>query len=160
MPISHRAQVLVTSLAIAVAALAGACSGGTIPVPIATGPLLTVETRGGECFAAPCGSTIVVERDGRVHSAAKPPNDLGHVSPDQLAALDNAIRTTDFAILRARPFTGDCPTTYDGAEFVFEFGAPSGTQRLASCEVEIDYGSPLFVAVSAALAPIVPLPET
>ncbi len=160
MPISRRALVLVTSFAIAVAAIAGACSGGTIPIPIATGPLLTVETRGGECFAAPCGSTIVVERDGRVHSAGKPPNDLGQVPLDQLAALDAAIKTTDFAILKARPFTGDCPTTYDGAEFVFEFGAPGGPQRIASCEVEIDYGSPLFVAVSTAIGPFVPLPVT
>jgi hypothetical protein len=160
MPISRRALVLVSSFAVAVASIASACSGSTIPIPIATGPLVTVESRGGECFAAPCGSTIVLERDGRVHSAAKPPNDLGQVPPDQLAALDNAIRTTDFAILRARPFTGDCPTTYDGAEFVFEFGAPSGTQRLASCEVEMDYGSPLFVAVSTALGPFVPLPVT
>ena len=137
------------------------------PVPIATGPLLTVESRGGECFAAPCGSTIVVERDGRVHSAAKPPNDLGQVPLDQLAVLDAAIKTTDFAILKSRPFTGQCPTAYDGQEFVFEFGAPGGPQRLATCEVEVDYGSPLFVFATApapssrcpSLDPPIPKPD-
>jgi hypothetical protein len=160
MPISRGVNVLVSLLVLAVAVFVDACSGGTIPVPIAIGPLLTVETRGGECFAAPCGSTISVERDGRVHSAAKPPNDLGQVPPDQLAALDAAIKTTDFAILKGRPFTGECPTAFDGQEFVFEFAAPGGTQRIASCEVEVDYGSPLFVAVSTALGPFVPLPVT
>jgi hypothetical protein len=160
MLINRRGLLQVASLAIAVAAVAAACSDGAIPIPIATGPLLTVETRGGECFAAPCGSTISVERDGRVHSAAKPPNDLGQVPPDQLAALDTAIKTTDFAILKGRPFTGECATAFDGQEFVFEFGAPGGPQRIASCEVEVDYGSPLFVAVSTALGPFVPLPVT
>ena len=117
----------------------------SIPVPVGIGPLLTVETRGGECFAAPCGSTVVVERDGTVHSAAKPPNLLGKVPADQLAALDAAIRTTDFAVLKSHPFTGECPTAFDGQEFVFEFGAPGGTQRVATCEVEVDYGLPLFL---------------
>jgi hypothetical protein len=156
----RRAQVPVLLLAlVAVAPVVAACvSAGSIPLPVATGPLLTVETRGGECFAAPCGMTVTVERDGRVHSAAKPPNDLGTVPPDALAALDAAIRTTDYATLRARRFTGECPTAFDGQELVFEFGAPGGAQRIASCEVDIDFGQPLFVAVSTALGPFVPIP--
>jgi hypothetical protein len=159
MPTSHRLLAAVSGLLLVVATVA-ACSGGSLPIPIGTGPLLTVETRGGECFAAPCGSTIVVERDGRVHEAAKPPNDLGQVPPDKLATLDTAIRTTDFAALKGRPFIGECPTAFDGQEFVFEFGAPGGPQRLATCEIEVDYGSPLFVAVGGAIAEFVPIPVT
>jgi hypothetical protein len=104
--------------------------------------------------------TVVLERDGRVHAGAKPPNDLGIVPPAHLAALDNAIRATDFAALKGHPFTGDCPTAVDGQEVLFEFGAPRGVQRIASCEVEIDWGQPLFVATSTALGPFVPLPTT
>ena len=152
--------VLVAVLIVALSTMLAACSGGSIPVPGAVGPLLTVETRGGECFAAPCGSIVVVERDGSVHSAAKPPNALGTVSPEKLAALDAAIKTTDFAALKSRPFTGECPTAFDGQEFVFEFGAPGGTQRMATCEVEVDYGSPLFIAVGGAIAEFVPIPLT
>ena len=137
-----------------------ACGGGSITLPGAVGPLLTVETRGGECFAAPCGSTVIVERDGSVHSAAKPPNALGQVPPEKLAALDAAIKTTDFAVLKSRPFTGECPTAFDGQEFVFQFGAPGGAQRVATCEVEVDYGSPLFIAVGGAIAEFVPIPLT
>ncbi len=104
--------------------------------------------------------TVVLERDGRVHGVNKPPNELGTVPPAALGALESAIASTDFAALKARPFTGECPTAFDGQEVVFEFGAPRGTERLASCEVEIDWGLPLFVAASTALGPFVPLPTT
>ncbi len=129
-----------------------------VPSPDATGVLLTVETRGGKCVGGPCGMTVIVERDGRVHLAAKPPNDLGVVSPDLIAALDAEIQTTDWAELFSHRFTGECPTAYDGQEVVFEFAAPTGVQRVATCEVDVDFGSPLFVAVSAAIGPFVSLP--
>lgn len=139
--------------------VASACSPGlSTALPLATGPLVTVETRGGLCADGPCGTTIVIERDGRVHQAAKPPNDLGTVPPAVLATLDAAIRITDYAALRSHAFTGQCPTAYDGQEIVFEFGAPSGGERIATCEVEVDFGSPLFRAVSTALGPFVSLP--
>jgi len=41
---------------------------------------------------------------------------------------------------------------------VFEFGAPGGVERIATCEVAVDFGSPLFLAVATALGPFVPLP--
>jgi hypothetical protein len=128
--------------------------------PPAAGPLLTVELRGGHCIDGPCGTTVTLDRDGRVHGATKPPNDLGAVPGDQLRVLDRLIATTDYSIVRSRPFVGDCPTAFDGQEFVFSFAAPGGVQRIASCDVAIDYGLPLFVAVSTALGPFVPLPTT
>ena len=79
---------------------------------------------------------------------------LGQVPPEQLAALDAAIKTTDFAVLKSHPFTGECPTAFDGQELVFEFGAPGGTQRIATCEIDVDYGSPLFIAVGGAIAAV------
>ena len=144
---------VVLALAVAACGFGGGVSTGD-------DPLVTVETRGGECFAAPCGQVVVLGRDGRVHSAAKPPNDLGMVPAEQLAAVDAAIRLTDFEALKSHPFTGECPVAFDGQEIVFEFSTPAGQERLASCEVEIDYGQPLFVAVANALGPFVPLPLT
>lgn len=128
------------------------------PAPTGAGVLLTVETRGGLCANGPCGTTIFVERDGRVHQAAKPPNDLGVVSAGALAALERAIQSTDFAELRSHRFTGQCPTAYDGQEIVFEFGTPGGVERIASCETAVDYGSPLFLAVTNAVEPFISLP--
>ena len=157
---TRSARVIVLAVCLlAVALFASACTAGTsTPRPTAAGTLVTVETRGGLCADGPCGTTIVIERDGRVHQAAKPPNELGIVPPAALAALDAAIRTTDFTALRSHPFTGECPTAFDGQEIVFEFEAPGGAQRIATCEVDVDFGSPLFLAVSTALGPFVPLP--
>jgi hypothetical protein len=157
---TRRAYVMALAVCLlAVALSASACADGTsTPLPTAAGALVTVEIRGGLCADGPCGTTIVVERDGRVRQAAKPPNDLGIVPPAALAALDAAVRTTDFAELRSHPFTGECPTAFDGPEIVFEFGAPGGVQRIATCEVDVDFGSPLFLAVATALGPFLPLP--
>jgi hypothetical protein len=41
---------------------------------------------------------------------------------------------------------------FDGQEVIYEFGAPRGVERIASCETEIDAGHPLFRAVELALA--------
>jgi len=127
-------------------------------LPAASGPLVTVTTRGGECVNGPCGSTIVIERDGRVHQTAPAEADLGRVSGEALGAIDAAVRTIDFGVVRSRPFTGECPTAFDGQEVIYEFGAPGGTERIASCEVEIDPNDPLFAAVTAALTGVGTIP--
>jgi hypothetical protein len=134
-----------------VSALLG-CSPNAIAsvLPVAAGPLVTMTTRGGECPEGMCGSAVVLERDGRVHRLAPDPAELGIVPPNALAALDTLVRTTNFDAIRARPFTGTCPMAYDGQEVIFEFGAPGGIERIASCETEIDVDSPLFAAVDAA----------
>ena len=152
-----RAGILLTL--VAVLALVGCSSGVNIAIP-GTGPLLTVTTRGGECAGGPCGASVILDRDGRAHSAAKPPNDLGQVPAEAMATLTALIQQTDFVALKAHPFTGQCPTTFDGQELIFEFGVGTGTQRIASCEVDIDWGSPLFVAVGVALGRWVALPLT
>jgi hypothetical protein len=143
---------------IALLALLGAtllgCSPAAISslLPASTLPLVTVTTRGGECPEGACGSTLVIERDGRLRQTAPEDVVLGQVAPEVLAALDGAIKTADFAAIRARPFTGECPVTFDGQETIYEFGAPRGVERIASCETEIDPNHPLFKAVDTALA--------
>ena len=131
-----------------------ACSPATVAslLPAATGPLVTVTTRGGECPEGACGTTLVIERDGRLLRTAPESVVLGQVPPETLTALDGMIKATDFAMLRARPFTGECPVNFDGQEVIYEFGAPGGVERIASCETEIDPDHPLFLALQQALA--------
>ena len=164
MQISRPPGVVPFLVAAMLAALLAGCSSlsGATPgaTPVTANPLMTVVVTGGACAAPACATTIFVERDGRVHQAAKPPNDLGTVPPDALAALDAAIKSADFVAIKAHPFTGQCPTAYDGQEIAFEFDAPGGTERISTCEVAVDWGQPLFVAVSTALGPFVPLPTT
>ena len=130
-----------------------ACSPSAVAslLPIAAGPLVTVTTRGGECFDGPCGSTIVIERDGRIHQTAPATAELGIVPGAALAALAAAVNATDFDVVRSRPFTGECPVAFDGQEVVYEFGAPGGAERIASCETEIDLNQRVFAAVTDAL---------
>jgi hypothetical protein len=130
--------------------------GSLVP---AAGTLVTVTVRGGECPEGACGGTTVIERNGRVHKTAPVAAELGRLPKDVVAALDVAVRTTDFDLIRARRFTGECPVNFDGQETIFEFGAPGGTERIATCETEIDPGHPLFLAVSAALASVVAEPN-
>jgi hypothetical protein len=155
---AHRFRAV--ALIVIVAATAAACqsipSVGSL-VPDA-GPLVVVTVHGGECPEGACGATTVIERNGRVHQMEPVAAELGALPPNVLTALDAAVKTTDFDALRARKFTGECPMAYDGQEFIYEFGAPGGTERIATCETEVDPNDPLFVAVAAALAAIPPEP--
>jgi len=141
---------LLLSAIVSVGVLAGCNAQSNLAVP-GSGPLLTVRLEGGMCMDGPCDSAVILERDGRVHSAAKPPNDLGRVAADAYTALDAAIRATDFAAMRAKPFTGECPIAFDGQKQIFEFSVGTSTERLDSCESELDWSSPLFVAMVAAM---------
>ncbi len=137
-----------------------ACSSGPAatpspdPTPSPNGPLLTLSMRGGMCPGGSCDTMYYVEHDGRVHLAAKPPNELGYVGEQELATLQAAIAAADYDEIRSHPFSGTCPTAFDGQELVLEFDSPGGPQTIASCEVAIDWGSPLFAAVAQALAPL------
>jgi hypothetical protein len=126
-------------------------SSAAVHSPVPSGLLASVEQRGGECPAATCATTIYLDFDGRIHVAAKPPNDLGTATAEQVNALEAAIAATDFGALRKPAFSGQCPTAYDGQELVFEFTTATGTERVASCESALDYRAPLFSALAAAL---------
>jgi hypothetical protein len=150
--------VMVLAFAVVLAGLVAACGGATEPSPV--GALVTVELRGGNCVGGPCDTVVILDRDGRVHSAAKPPNDLGVVPAAQLRTLQTLIAASDFSAIKGQPFTGQCPTAFDGQEVVMEFATTAGVQHIATCQVDVDWGHPLFVALSAALGPFIALPTT
>ncbi len=144
-------------LVVAVVALAGCSSASTVPLP-GIGPLVTVQMRGGMCPDGACDSKVILERDGRVHDGKTPQTLLGRVAANAYAALDAAIQGADFTAMKAKPFTGECPIAFDGQEQIFEFSVVGGTQRLASCEVDIDWSSPLFIALAAAMGEWISIP--
>lgn len=146
-------RALAAILVIATGMLAG-CQSIPVVASLApqVGPLATVTVRGGECPQGACGGTTVIERHGRVHQTLPVATELGQLPKDLLSALEAAVNTADFDLIRARPFTGECPVAFDGQETIFEFGAPGGTQRIATCETEVDANHPLFLAVTQAMA--------
>ena len=103
------------------------------------------------CPAGPCGSVVVIERDGRVHQTAPTAVELGTIPVPELTAMNVAIAATDFDAMRLRRFTGECPVAFDGQEVIYAFGAPTGVERVASCETEIDPGRPAFATLRAGL---------
>ena len=155
---STQLRVLVAVLLITTGILAGCQS---IPVVAslapAFGPLATVTVRGGECPQGACGGTTAIERDGRVHQTVPVAKELGQLPDELLTALSAAVNTADFDVIRAKRFTGECPVAFDGQETIFEFEAPGRTQRIATCETEIDPTHPLFLAVAKALEFAAPL---
>ena len=154
-----RLAMLLSVVAMSTVSLAACSSAGSVELP-GTGPLVTVQLRGGHCMEGMCDQRVVLERDGRVHSAEAPPKELGRVPAEALATLTAAVQAADYTTLKARPFTGECPVNFDGQELIFEFGVGAGTQRIASCEVEFDWSHPLFVAVGVALGEWIPVPLT
>ena len=138
---------------LAIAALVAACQSLPVVASLvpAAGPLVSVSVHGGECVGGPCGGTMVFERDGRIHQTEPAPTELGQLPDDVLVALDAAVKTTDFDVIRARPFTGECPVNFDGQETIYEFATPSGIERLESCQSEIDPAHPLFAALTNAM---------
>jgi hypothetical protein len=132
-----------------------AASATPLPSPKASRPafaLVTIETRGGHCRTGPCGRLVNIEGDGRIHEVIPTDRVTGQVPQPLLDALRTEIEQANYPLLQSRPFTGDCPTAYDGQETVYTFHAPSGDEELASCTVAIDENHPLFLAVAATLA--------
>ena len=157
-PAAMSSALRVLLVVVAVLAVAACDRIGASLIPDRSGPVVTVTTRGGECFDGPCGSVIAIAENGQVHQLEPAPANLGEVSDEIMSALDAQIKTTDYAAIRARPFTGECPVNVDGHEVIYEFAAPGGVERIASCETEIDPDHPLFLAVDAALQAVDVIP--
>jgi hypothetical protein len=162
-------SLLAVFLGLSVAMLT-ACDAGTSPspkpspaasVPVAAtpstpaitpepGPVLSIETRGGECATGACSRLVNIEGDGRIHEVIPKDRVVGTVPEEILDALRVEMLQANFNLLQSRPFTGQCPTAFDGQETVYVFHVPTGDEEMASCKVAIDENHPLFRAVAAA----------
>jgi hypothetical protein len=144
---AHVIRVALLALVVAGCAL--------VPSP-ADERLVTVEAHGGRCVEGECRRVFAIESDGLVHQLEPDEADIHRVTDETIDVYRAALSITDFNAIRSKPFTGECPTAFDGMEVVYTFATPSGPERIASCEVEIDRQAPLFVAVDAILGANVP----
>jgi hypothetical protein len=127
-----------------------------VPSHADTGRLVTVEAHGGHCREGECRKVFAIESDGLVHQLEPDEAEIHRVTDETIEVYRTALSITDFDALRSRPFTGECPTAFDGMEVIYTLETPAGEERIASCEVEIDRQAPLFVAVDAILGANVP----
>jgi hypothetical protein len=147
-----------TSTAAAVAATPGDPSAsadpevsiGPAPTPELF-PLLSIEWRGGECPAGLCTRLVNIEGDGRFHEVIPKDQVTGRVPPELLEALQIEIERANYRLILSRPFTGTCPTAYDGQQVIYTFHVSTGDRTVDACKVAIDPDHPLFVATDAAV---------
>ena len=135
--------------------LAAGCALAEAPV---AGPLVTVEATGGHCREGTCRSVVPIEADGRVHQTEPAEMEIHQVTGESIDLLRAAIGTTDFEAIRSQPFLGTCPTAFDGQELVYTVATANGSERIASCDVQVDPQAPLFTAIHAILGASLPAP--
>jgi hypothetical protein len=121
-------------------------------------PLLSIETRGGECPAGACNRLVNLDADGAIHEVIPKDRVVGMVPQEIVEALQVEMAQANYSLLQSRPFTGTCPTAVDGQETIYTFHLQTGDEEFASCTVAIDENHPLFRAVAAALAFETPSP--
>ena len=119
--------------------------------PPPSGPLVTVEAHGGRCLQGECRTLVAIEADGLVHQIEPLEAEIHRATDEAIDAYGAALAVTNFDAIRARPFTGECPTAFDGQELIYTFATPAGPERISSCEVDIDPHAPLFAAVNGML---------
>ena len=126
----------------------------TTPEPLPTPepfPLLSIETKGGECPSGLCTRLVNVEGDGRLHEVIPKDQVIGRAPPALVDALQVEIERANYRLILSQPFTGTCPTAYDGQQLIYTFHVSTGDRTVDTCKVAIDPNHPLFVAVSAVL---------
>ncbi len=96
--------------------------------------VLTVDVTGGECANGPCGAQYVVYGDGRVDG---PPGALQAIPADQMTLIADQVGRTSWDAVREVPFTGECPTAFDGQKHIYGFPAPGGDLVFDSCEFDL-----------------------
>ena len=118
------------------------------------GPMLVrVLDHGGLCAdGQECAVRTDVLADGSVSRQFMGGGDTYQVETDRFQQLVALITATDFSALGSQPFTGTCPTAFDGAERVYTFATAAGPITLAGCQVEIDHTAPLIAMVDEIVA--------
>ncbi len=116
--------------------------------------ILSVNSYGGLCANnATCSHITNIENDGTiliddsVHG-----NSTQKLNNTELSKLSNLINSENFTALMSHPFTGQCPTAYDGEEFVYTFNTLKGNEIIDSCKVAINSTDALFTEINLILS--------
>ncbi|MEW6223900.1 MAG: hypothetical protein AB1627_04655 [Chloroflexota bacterium] len=139
----RRHLALLVGLALALAA----CDAAPV-LPRSEALLVTVEGEGGECPQGICQWRMDLFGDGRVRQAD---GTQRQADPDATARVAAAIAAADWDAILARPFSGECPTAFDGQELTYTFPVAGEPVVVASCSVQIDPGQEPFASIDAVL---------
>ncbi len=128
---SARQLVAAVLLSASFAGLLGAAADSSAVVRSGA-PIVVVTRHGGHCVTGTeCRSTLRID-DASISGDGFVPRRL---KASERHALLRAIGKLNAKVLRARPFTGTCPTAYDGTESIYRFrGFP---RSLPSCTYDV-----------------------
>jgi hypothetical protein len=140
-------RVVLLAAAIAASLFASGCSATAVLLP-GDALLVSVETSGGMCPAGACGMRYEVRRDGTTTTAGQAPVRLDAAT---MGRLIEDVDRADWDAILARPFTGTCPTAFDGQELTYTFRTIRGPVTVASCTTQIDPGQEPFRTLDDAL---------
>lgn len=145
-------------------ALVGGCAVTDLPPTVdpvssmtaspASTPATFVASRtatGGRCVDGVCESTFAVASDGSWSLVSNAELRSGVLPAAVLAAIVGATAST--TIPDAPPFTGTCPSAYDGSELIYAWRDTLGrTQTVSACDRAVPPSDPLVLALDQAQA--------
>lgn len=103
--------------------------------------VVSLDMTGGLCPAGACAQRTELRADGTV---VAPDGSRRSLNPIDIERGRLAIDAADFSAILARPFTGQCPVVYDGAEWTWTIHTARGDFLVASCTTQIDPGQEPF----------------
>lgn len=149
MPTPARIAVVRLTAAVLALGLAATLAGcgllppGSVPEALVS-PLVTFETRGGECPQGECGFKAEILSDGHVVRS----DGVAQVAdPASLARLAEVVAAADWEAILAVPFDGECPRNVDGQEELYTFHVAPEPVVIASCTTLVDHAREPFQTV-------------
>jgi hypothetical protein len=117
-----------------------------VPTPILKHTLLLKITRtGGLCPYGGCHQELILDTEGAYTlTDGDTLTQQGIIDKSKISQLAEVINHANFNQIKAQPYTGICPTAYDGSEVTYTFCTSKGIESISSCKIAIDEHQPLF----------------
>lgn len=124
--------------------------------------LLSVYAYGGLCpNNNACSTTTIIKNNGTIliipsvyfNGSTNSLNTpfIGTLNSTELYKLTTLINSENFSALSSHPFTGTCPTAYDGQEVVYTFNTSNGNKTIDNCKIAINSTDNLFKEINLIL---------
>jgi hypothetical protein len=96
-----------------------------------------------------CSPELIINLKGDyIHRSFDGKLKSGVLSKLEMTRLKSRIAALDFAQIESQPFTGVCPTLYDGVEIIYTFPLGKNVEEISSCKYTLDGKNPLFQQIN------------
>lgn len=116
--------------------------------PVENNILITIIVSGGRCVYGLCRSELNINSDGSYTTVENKKKNSGQITKDDLMELQQLIQSTNFNEIKSKPFTGTCPTAYDGSEITYIVKVDNANESISTCKYAVDPNLPLFTKLN------------